>query len=296
MKSGDCCSRALAIALFGASQLIATGGDDPRREASATSSSDFTRRRRSAEQAAGRHVPRRHPRLRRRRSISAVRRRRRRMPASRSTSGTAAKTPDDGWAVFYDNFADLQRPTSTMRAAICGKAMPRYRPAGFVPRPGRYVTKPVACPRGTFAWGGGASNRGPYDTMYLSETAPLRGRAVGVDGRQRRPRRVLQRRCLRDLRAASADVRAWLDLASPDSGRDPGRGVPDPASPCDRRRRDPHGSRPHRHRRASTPRTPTATSTTRPMTSLPGGARQLHRTAEADDGHTSSASFAERRI
>jgi hypothetical protein len=54
--------------------------------------------------------------------------------------------------------------------------MPRYRSDGFVVRAGKWEDQSVGCPRGTFAWGGGASNRGPYNTMNLSETYPVRGR------------------------------------------------------------------------------------------------------------------------
>ncbi len=62
-----------------------------------------------------------------------------------------------------------------MRIA-CGKAMPRYRSRGFLVRAGSWEDQGVGCPRGTFAWGGGASNRGPYNTMNLSESYPVRGR------------------------------------------------------------------------------------------------------------------------
>ena len=82
--------------------------------------------------------------------------------------------PDDGWAAYWDNF-QRSRAHAVVRA-ICGPMMPRYRSTGFVAPAGRYVTVRVACPRGTFAWGGGASNRGPYNTMYLSETGPYRKR------------------------------------------------------------------------------------------------------------------------
>jgi hypothetical protein len=84
------------------------------------------------------------------------------------------KTPDDGWAAYYDNF-ETSRTVLALRA-ICGPTMPRYRQSGFIPGAGRYVTRSVTCPRGTFVWGGGASNRGPYNTMYLSETSPVRAR------------------------------------------------------------------------------------------------------------------------
>lgn len=84
------------------------------------------------------------------------------------------KAPDDGWAAFWDNFG-AGRADVVVRA-ICGPMAPRYRRSGFTVPAGRYLTVRVGCPRGTFVWGGGASNRGPYNTMYLSESGPYRKR------------------------------------------------------------------------------------------------------------------------
>jgi len=84
------------------------------------------------------------------------------------------KAPDDGWAVYWDNFGSSH--ADNFVRAICGPMMPRYRSKGFVAPAGRYVTVRPTCPRGTFVWGGGASNRGPYNTMYLSESGPFRKR------------------------------------------------------------------------------------------------------------------------
>lgn len=89
-------------------------------------------------------------------------------------NGDRGKTPDDGWAIYYDNFENGSIQVSAR--AICGPMMPRYRRTGFVAPAGRYVTTRAACPRGTFVWGGGASNRGPFNTMYLSESGPYRKR------------------------------------------------------------------------------------------------------------------------
>src|SRR3712207_5500812 len=47
------------------------------------------------------------------------------------------KAPDDGWAVYYDNF-ETSRTSMALRA-VCGPIKPRYRQAGFVPGAGRYV-------------------------------------------------------------------------------------------------------------------------------------------------------------
>ena len=90
-------------------------------------------------------------------------------------NGDRGKAPDDGWAVYYDNYENGRINGVDVRA-ICGPMMPRYRSTGFVVAGGRYVTARVACPRGTFLWGGGASNRGPWNTMYLSESGPYRKR------------------------------------------------------------------------------------------------------------------------
>lgn len=88
--------------------------------------------------------------------------------------GDAGRVPDDGWAMFYDNYETF--PIDITLRAVCGQTMPRYRSQAFVVRPDRAVTRTVACPRGSFAWGGGASNRGPFDTIYLSQTAPAGAR------------------------------------------------------------------------------------------------------------------------
>jgi hypothetical protein len=90
--------------------------------------------------------------------------------------GDRGRTPDDGWAVYYDNY-DTNSPADVTIRAICGKTMPSYRRVGFTVGAGRAATRRVRCPNGWFAWGGGASNRGPFNTMNLSESAPSGARA-----------------------------------------------------------------------------------------------------------------------
>ena len=85
-------------------------------------------------------------------------------------SGDPGRAPDDGWEIFYDNYETF--PIDVTMRAVCGKASPRYRTRSFVVPSNKFVTAVVACPRGTFVWGGGASNRGPFDTIYVSQTAP----------------------------------------------------------------------------------------------------------------------------
>lgn len=84
--------------------------------------------------------------------------------------GDRGRVPDDGWAVRYDNYAPTS--TSAVVTAICGRATPKYRSAARPVGAGRFLTLALRCPRGTYVWGGGGSNRAPYDTTFLSQSFP----------------------------------------------------------------------------------------------------------------------------
>lgn len=89
--------------------------------------------------------------------------------------GDRGTVPDDGWAVFYDNYAPT--PAGAVVTAVCGRATPRYRQVSSPVAAQRSRTLTARCPRGTYVWGGGAFNRGPFNTFHLSQTFPngLRG-------------------------------------------------------------------------------------------------------------------------
>ena len=89
--------------------------------------------------------------------------------------GDRDRIPDDGWAVHYDNY--MPRADSAIITAICGRANPKYRKANTQIPAYRSRTLSAQCPRGTYAWGGGASTRGPYNTFHLSQTFPSSARA-----------------------------------------------------------------------------------------------------------------------
>ena len=84
--------------------------------------------------------------------------------------GDSGRVPDDGWGVRYDNFA--AGPVNAVVTAVCGRAAPRYRSASAQVGAGRYEGHRLRCPRATYAWGGGAINRAPYQSSTLSETYP----------------------------------------------------------------------------------------------------------------------------
>ena len=84
--------------------------------------------------------------------------------------GDRGAVPDDGWAVSYDNYLDA--PEDSIVTAVCGRATPKYRRVRTRIGAGRYKTFTANCPRGTFVWGGGATNRGPFNSFYLSQTFP----------------------------------------------------------------------------------------------------------------------------
>ena len=84
--------------------------------------------------------------------------------------GDRGTVPDDGWAVYYDNY--MQRRDDAKVTAVCGRVMPKYRSQRAPIGPRRFKTLTARCPRGTYVWGGGSDNSGPYFDFILSQTFP----------------------------------------------------------------------------------------------------------------------------